>query len=81
MFTFPTKALDRVEFSLLFKALRNRGVHNREISLSEVYTRQKAYMKGILKRHNKLQSKGELDKVAYCPQFLLTLMWMKHSRN
>ena len=39
------KASDRVEFSLLFKALQNRGVHNREILLSEIYTRQKACMK------------------------------------
>ena len=41
------KAFDRVELSLLFKTLQNRGVHNREISLlSEIYTRQKAYMIG-----------------------------------
>ena len=68
------KAFDRVEFSLLFKALQNRGVHNREISLlSEIYTRQKAYMKG--------DSEKTQDKVAYCPQFFLTPMWMKHSKN
>ena len=45
------KACDRVGFSLLFKALQNRGVHNRDISLLyEIYTRQKAYMKGDTKR-------------------------------
>ena len=46
-FIDSVKAFDRVEFSLLFKALQNRGVHNTDISLlSEIYTRQKAYMKG-----------------------------------
>ena len=41
------KAFDRVDLGLLFKTLQNRGVHNRELSLlSEIYTRQKAYMKG-----------------------------------
>ena len=55
------KAFERVEFSLLFKALQNRGVHNREISfLSEMYTRQKGYMKGDTEKTKEIAIKREV---------------------
>ena len=76
------KAFDRVELSLLFKTLQNRGVHKREISLlSEIYTRLKAYMKGDAEKTQEITIKRGVRQGCILSQFFLTLMWMKHSKN
>ena len=65
------KAFDRVEFGLLFKALLNRGVYNREISLlSEIYTRQKAYMKRDTETTQEITVKREVRHGCILSPFL-----------
>ena len=65
------KAFDRVEFGLLFKALLNRGVHNREVSLlSEMYTRQKAYLKRDTEKTQEITIKREVRQGCILSPFL-----------